>query len=570
MHLQRIATWLLISLTSALPAPERRQFAPTVQISHARIIGSSTSGIDTFKGIPYAQPPTGSLRLKPPKSITKHLGAIQATNVPTACPQGSASGPVGEDCLTLNIQRPSNITRHSKLPVLFWIYGGAFAGGSTQSFDATQLLQTSISSAQPFIYVAVNYRVGGFGFLAGSEIFKDGSSNLGLLDQRLGLQWVADNIASFGGDPNKVTIWGESAGSISVFDQMALYGGQYHYKHKPLFRGAIMDSGSITPAETVDSPRAQAVYDQVVLAGGCQNSTHTLKCLRALPYEAFLSATLSPPSYTSYTSLALSYLPRPDHKNGVLPASPEILASHGQFAPVPFIIGDQEDEGTYFALTQTNLTTTALLTTYLQTIFFPSAPPSKIASLVASYPDDPSSGSPFNTGTNWNIYPQYKRLAALLGDLVFTLSRRLFLNYSANTHRNVKMYSYLSSYGYGTPILGTYHGSDIGVVYGQSLGFPQQSIQKYYLNFLHTLDPNLAANHHGHGSPDDNHNFHPTTNANTSTNATNTTQTLTWPPWTPQKKQLLNFQAAQNTLITDDFRQTQYEVIKNIVGFLHV
>ncbi|KAK6602891.1 carboxylesterase [Botrytis cinerea] len=132
------------------------------------------------------------------------------------------------------------------------------------------------------------------------------------------------------------------------------------------------------------------------------------------------------------------------------------------------------------------------------------------------------------------------------------------------------MYSYLSSYGYGTPILGTYHGSDIGVVYGQSLGFPQQSIQKYYLNFLHTLDPNLAANHHGHGSPDDNHNFHPTTNADTSTNATNTTQTLTWPPWTPQKKQLLNFQAAQNTLITDDFRQTQYEVIKNIVGFLHV
>ncbi|KAF5874933.1 putative lipase 4 protein [Botrytis fragariae] len=566
MHFQGITTWLLISLTVALPAPERRQLAPIVQISHAKIIGSSTSGIDTFKGIPYAQPPTGSLRLKPPKSIIKDLGTIQATNVPTACPQGSASGPVGEDCLTLNIQRPSNITGYSKLPVLFWIYGGAFVGGSTQSFDATQLLQTSISSSQPFIYVAVNYRLGGFGFLAGSEILNDGSSNLGLLDQRLGLQWVADNIASFGGDPNKVTIWGESAGSISVFDQMALYGGQYHYKNKPLFRGAIMDSGSVTPAQTVDSPRAQAVYDQVVLASGCQNSTHTLKCLRALPYETFLAATLTPPSYTSYTSLALSYLPRPDHKNGVLPASPEILASHGQFAPVPFIIGDQEDEGTYFALVQTNLTTTSLLTSYLQTIFFPSAPPSKIASLVAAYPDDPSAGSPFNTGTNWNIYPQYKRLAALLGDIVFTLSRRLFLNYSSQIHKTVKMYSYLSSYGYGTPILGTFHGSDIGVVYGQSLGFPQQSIQKYYLNFLHTLDPNLGANHQ-YARGGDNHNSHPSTNT---TANTNTTQTLTWPPWTPQQKQLLNFQAAQNVLITDDFRQTQYEVIKSVVGVLHV
>ncbi|KAF7946947.1 uncharacterized protein EAE97_004196 [Botrytis byssoidea] len=569
MLLQGITTWLLISLTVALPAPERRQLAPTVQISHAKIIGSSTLGIDTFKGIPYAQPPTGSLRLKPPKSITRNLGTIQATSVPTACPQGSASGPVGEDCLTLNIQRPSNITRHSKLPVLFWIYGGAFAGGSTQSFDATQLLRTSISSSQPFIYVAVNYRLGGFGFLAGSEILRDGSSNLGLLDQRLGLQWVADNIASFGGDPDKVTIWGESAGSISVFDQMALYGGQYHYKNKPLFRGAIMDSGSITPAQTVDSPRAQAVYDQVVLAGGCQNSTHTLKCLRALPYETFLAATLAPPSYTSYTSLALSYLPRPDHKNGVLPASPEILASHGQFAPVPFIIGDQEDEGTYFALVQTNLTTTSLLTSYLQTIFFPTAPPSKIASLVAAYPDDPSAGSPFNTGTNWNIYPQYKRLAALLGDIVFTLSRRLFLSYSSRIHPNVKIYSYLSSYGYGTPILGTYHGSDIGIVYGQSLGFPQQSIQKYYLNFLYTLDPNRAANHDGYGSGSDTHNSHPSTNITANTN-TNTTQTPTWPPWTPQTKQLLNFQAAQNILITDDFRQEQYEVLKKIVGVLHV
>ncbi|KAF7892326.1 uncharacterized protein EAF01_010406 [Botrytis porri] len=568
MHLQGITTWLLISLTAALPAPERRQLAPTVQISHAKIVGTSTSGIDTFKGIPYAQPPAGSLRLKPPKSITKTLGTIQATSVPTACPQVSASGPIGEDCLTLNIQRPSNITRHSKLPVLFWIYGGAFADGSTQSFDATQLLQTSISSAQPLIYVAVNYRLGGFGFLAGSEILKDGSSNLGLLDQRLGLQWVADNIASFGGDPDKVTIWGESAGSISVFDQMALYGGQYHYKNKPLFRGAIMDSGAITPAQTVDSPRAQAVYDQVVLASGCRNATDTLQCLRTLPYETFLAATLTLPSHKSYTSLALSYLPRPDHKNGVLPASTEVLASHGHFAPIPFIIGDQEDEGTNFARVQTNLTTTALLTSYMQTIFFPSTPPSKIASLVAAYPDDPSAGSPFNTGTNWNIYPQYKRLAALLGDIVFTLSRRLFLSYSSHIHKNVKMYSYLSSYGYGTPILGTFHGSDIGVVYGRSLGFPQQSIQKYYLNFLYTLDPNRGADRLGYGyGSDGNHNSHPSTNT---TANTNTTQTLIWPPYTPEKKQLLNFQAAQNVLITDDFRQTQYEVFKDLVGVLHV
>jgi carboxylesterase type B len=105
-----------------------------------------------------------------------------------------------------------------------------------------------VAEGKPIIFVTVNYRVAGFGFLPGAEILADGSSNLGLLDQRLGLQWVADNIAAFGGDPDKVTIWGESAGAISVFDQMALYDGNITYKGKPLFRAGIMNSGSVIPA----------------------------------------------------------------------------------------------------------------------------------------------------------------------------------------------------------------------------------------------------------------------------------------------------------------------------------
>jgi carboxylesterase type B len=169
----------------------------------------------------------------------------------------------------------------SGLPVLFWIYGGGFGFGSTQSYDATELILQSLVQDKGFIYVAVNYRLGGFGFLPGKEIKADKSANLGLLDQRMGLRWVADNIAQFGGDLTKVTIWGESADSISVFDQMALYNGNNKYKNHPLFRGAIMDSGSIVPSDPVDCTKSQIVYNTVVQNAGCSGAADTLACLRS-------------------------------------------------------------------------------------------------------------------------------------------------------------------------------------------------------------------------------------------------------------------------------------------------
>jgi len=200
---------------------------------------------------------------------------------------------INSETLTVlsDVQRPSSATSDSKLPVVFWIYGGGFNSGSTQVYDASNFISTSVAQGKDVIYVSVNYRVGGFGFLAGPELRKDGSVNLGHLDQRLGMEWVADNIAAFGGDPSRVTMWGESAGSISVFNQMTLYGGNNTYKGKPLFRGAIMDSGSVVPTDPVDCPKAQSIFNQVVAAGGCSGSSDTLACLRGLDYTTFLKAT---------------------------------------------------------------------------------------------------------------------------------------------------------------------------------------------------------------------------------------------------------------------------------------
>ena len=258
---------------------------------------------------------------------------------------GSTLGDEREDCLTISVMRPVGTdATDAKLPVIFWIYGGGFESGSTQMYNGSVLIPESVSQGKPMIFVAVNYRIGAFGFLGGNEVLEYGVANLGLLDQRMGLEWVADNIAAFGGDPEAVTIWGQSAGAISVFDQLALYDGNNTYNGQPLFRGAIMSSGSITPTEPVNGVKAQAIFDTVVEAAGCSSAADSakLECLRGVNYETFLNASNSVPAYLGYNSLAFNYAPRPDGQ--ILTASPEVLAQEGKYAAVPIIIGNQENE----------------------------------------------------------------------------------------------------------------------------------------------------------------------------------------------------------------------------------
>jgi carboxylesterase type B len=565
----------LLPLTLAAPVDEKRQVptvGPSVTLSYATVVGSSNGVVDSFRGIPYAKPPVQKLRLMPPQGITGNLGTIVLPPQERACPQfyqqvdkssltTSAAGLLadstaaqmatnaGEDCLTVNVQRPSSAKEGDNLPVLFWIYGGGFEFGSTQTTDATNLITTSIADGKNIIFVAVNYRLGGFGFLPGKKVKAAGVANLGLLDQRAGLKWVADNIAKFGGDPNKVTIWGESAGSISVFDQMALYNGDNTYNGKALFRAAIMDSGSIVPADPVDCAKSEVVFNTVVKNAGCDFATDTLDCLRNLDYTTYLNAGMLPfpssspltsslirkpansvPGIFGYTSVAIAYPPRPDGK--VLTASPDVLVKNKKYARVPFIIGDQEDEGTLFSLNQNNISTTDQLIDYMQTYFFNHATRDQVTQLVNLYPDDPSYGSPFRTGPANNIYPQYKRIAALLGDLTFTITRRVFLTYALAANPDVPSWSYLASYFYGTPVLGTFHASDLLTAYGTVPGFASTSIMSYYLSFINNLNPNSGA-----------------------------LPTLPqWPRW-KDGKFLMHFDVATNSLIGDDFRDNTAQFI---------
>ena len=331
--MQKLAVgFLCLAVAAVFAAPSH------VKVENGRLKGVIANGVAAFKGIPYAAPPTGPLRWKAPQQAEDWKGVRDATEFGPRCMQGRIfddmvfrdSGP-SEDCLYLNVWTPAAVGRE-RLPVMVWIYGGGFAAGATSEprQDGENLARKGV------VVVSMNYRLNVFGFFVHPELAAesghDSAGNYGLLDQLGALKWVRRNIEAFGGDPEKVTIFGESAGSFSVSALMAspLAKGLFHRAigESGAFFGSVLPLKSREVAEKADAKFASSL------------GSTSLGGLRAKSSSELMAAAMKQD--------AVRFAPVVD--GYFLPQEVMAIFADGKQSHVPLLAGWNRDEGSYKAI----------------------------------------------------------------------------------------------------------------------------------------------------------------------------------------------------------------------------
>src|SRR5271166_5893310 len=321
------AAVLAASAGGAVASPASGGANPIVRIDDGLIRGASATGVNSFLGLPYAAPPTGNLRWRPPQPASSWSGVQDATQFGASCPQAQARNPflppgtISEDCLYLNVYTPT-LRSGSDRPVLVWIHGGGLVQDGGRNYDGTKL------AADGIVVVTINYRLGALGFLAHPALASrpgGAAGNYGLMDQQAALRWVQRNIAQFGGDPHNVTIAGQSAGGLSVLAQLVSPGA------RGLFQRAIVQSGAFALTQQ-PLAAAEAAGEKFATAVGCADQT--AQCLRSVPVSDLVN------------SFGVEI---PGVVDGsVLTQSIGTAIAHGQFARVAILNGITHDEEMIF------------------------------------------------------------------------------------------------------------------------------------------------------------------------------------------------------------------------------
>jgi para-nitrobenzyl esterase len=439
-----------------------------VLTENGAVSGVASDGSTAYRGLPYAASPSGQLRWRPPAPPAPWGGVRAAGSFGAICPQLDADGKAAgaEDCLTLNVWTPT-VPPATPLPVLFFIHGGGNVqgAGSFGYYDGRVFAEKERA-----VVVTVNYRLSAFGWLAqpflSAETRRGVSGNYGTVDQLAALRWVRRNITAFGGDPSRVTIFGESAGGVNVCALVA------SPLAKGLFAGAVVESGGCR-----QRPLADFVAFGETIAGkaGCGAAADSAACLRALPFETILLAV--PPAVSVATSTGQLWGPAVD--GFVLRNSPDLVMERGEHNRVPFVVGANADEtGQAVPPISTEAEYRALVTAQLGLLA-----PLVLARYPASAFPSPRKAYVAVTSDSRFICPsrQYARAAARGGSPAF----RYFFSYPANR------------------FFGAVHGTEIPFVFGSFDaigGFTpnateealSESMNAAWARFAATGDPNGA------------------------------------------------------------------------------
>ncbi|KAJ6584090.1 esterase 1 [Mycena vulgaris] len=538
--------FVFLSLSISVARLACANASPTIHLGSTTLVGLDISPFqqELFAGIPFAEPPLGNLRFMPPV-LKSYLDGdtFDASSFGPACLQTDLSlSEMSEDCLTINVLRPTGTSADAKLPVMFWTYGGAFNQGSSNIYNGTGIVAQSVARGTPVIYVNFNYRLGALGFPQGQEADTRGALNLGLKDQITALQWVQLHIGTFGGDKDKVTVFGQSAGSIMT---------SLLFLNSPitsLARAAIFESGFPATTALFNPERREGTWQNFVSGvASCASqatSGSTFGCLQnATTTEIFQGLSVAA-AEASPTEISI-WDPVLDGPGGLIPDLPSVLFERGQFARLPFIAGTNQDEGTAFVPQVINSTDQIFGSIFA--MYSPSISPatlqSSVLTLLQLYPDIPALGSPFNTGNEtFGLSSQFKRASALGGDLSFHSQRRSWIETAANAGVPTFGYLFTQPQPKVPPLLGVCHSSEIPFVYG-GLSDPSASallisrlMTDYWVSFATSLTPNDGL---GIQRPE-------------------------WTQFTPQNKVMIQLNGANITMIPDDFRAEQMAFINSI------
>ncbi|KAM0415935.1 hypothetical protein ACHAPT_013088 [Fusarium lateritium] len=504
--------------------------APTVSVKNGTYAGvhSAEYDQDFFLGIPYAQPPERFALAK--ELSTSWDGVHKAAEYPVHC-YGYGSDQTGyeqsEDCLYLNVVRPSGIKDTSKLPVAVWLHGGGlFMGGASDArYNLSFIVDRSVQMKTPVIGVSLNYRLSALGFLCGKEALDNGITNLGFRDQRLALRWINENIASFGGSPDKVTIFGESSGAESVSAQVFAYGG----RGDGLFRGAIAQSGfggfiNRFPGGFNATKDMEAVYDALVgnvtSCADLVGKPESLECLREAPFEEI--------NHALNVSKVAPWPPVLD--DDFLADYPANQVANGDIPKIPLLVGANSDEGTAFGSGKGpnggGVNTDDEMRAAIAAIIPADAKEHSgksvdklVDELMKAYPNDQSVGIPsldtwpvvIEPADTWAkaFGAQYRRTGALFGDFSMQYQRRRANKAWAKHGLPSYAYRFNVTVNGLPPFTGATHFQEVAFVFANINGngyetnpfggngtYPQkakalaETISSAWINFFTGLDPN--------------------------------------------------------------------------------